>query len=33
MGQLDGFLLRRTIGRGTITYAGLVAGKMVEGAT
>ena len=32
IGQLDGFLLRRTVNRGTITYADLVAGKMVEGA-
>ena len=33
IGQLDGFLLRRTVSRGTITYAELVGGKMIEGAT
>ena len=32
IGQLDGFLLRRTIGCDTITYAELAAGKLVEGA-
>ena len=32
IGQLDGFLLRRTVSRGTITYAELVGGKLVEGA-
>jgi transposase-like protein len=32
IGQLDGFLLRRTVNRGTITYAELVAGRMMEGA-
>ncbi len=33
IGQLDGFLLRRAVGRGTITYEELVGGKLVEGAT
>jgi len=32
IGQLDGFLLRRTVSRDTITYAELVGGKMIEGA-
>jgi hypothetical protein len=32
IGDLDGLLLRRTVGRGTITYSELVGGKMVDGA-
>lgn len=31
--ELDTFLLRRAVDRTTITYAELVAGKMVAGAT
>jgi hypothetical protein len=30
--ELDMFLLRRAMGRATITYAELVGGKMIEGA-
>lgn len=30
--QLDWFLLRRTVGRRTITYADLIAGKAIEGS-
>jgi transposase-like protein len=32
IGELDGFLLRRAVGRGTITYAELVAGANAAGA-
>jgi transposase-like protein len=32
LAELDVFLLRRAVGRGTITYAELVAGVVVEGA-
>ncbi len=31
--ELDHFLLRRAVGRATITYAELVAGAKVAGAT
>jgi hypothetical protein len=33
IGELDGFLMRRAVGRGAVTYAELVARKIIEGAT